>query len=290
MDNILTTLKKEFGISVKGNFGTDVVDGVPVRITINQYARASVICTYEHYNSIRSQIPGGFASYQNGHVMFPISNGNPVKSYQKIRETVSALFSEYYADPECPYCKTRGCDMAAFHNKIYMPVHRRCYEAALEEFNSGKKSQGNMFVGLLLAFVVSTVILLFNTADIVFSGKEYAVLYAMAPMLAGAVYSWKGRHNLAGRIAATAVAFISYFGTQYLALAAILAEDRGIGVFEAAFTRCLTLFDYILTDFVPDNLLSFILFLIGLAACFWVAGADLKGQADSPELARPLHG
>ena len=71
-NSVLNELAREYNMNVKGLCATDVVDRIPVRIMINQYPRAAVACDQAYYNKIKSQIPGGYASYQNGQVHIDI--------------------------------------------------------------------------------------------------------------------------------------------------------------------------------------------------------------------------
>lgn len=289
MNSILAELSREYGLKVKGLFATDVVDGIPVRLSVNQYVRAAVVCDKAYYDKIKSQIPGGFASYQGGQVFFTVSNGNPVNSYNKIRETIRTLFAEYYSEPACPYCKGIACDTAGFHNNLYVPVHRRCYDASVEEAAASRK-KGNIFLGTFLAFVVCTVILLFNVIDILTSEEEYVIIYALAPVFAGVAYAWKGRRGIPGRIAATVASLLSYCLCMHITLAGELAQARDIPLIEAALNRIPTIMDYVFSGFLADNAFDIVMFVLGLVCCFFVAGLDLN-QRDSmaPELVRPLN-
>ena len=288
-NSILTQLAREYNLKVKGLFATDVVDRIPVRLSVNQYVRAAVVCDRAYYDKIKSQIPGGFASYEHGQVFFTVSNGNPVNSYQKIRETIKEVFAEYYDDPVCPYCKCQMCDTAAFHNNLYVPVHKRCYENAIADAAS-KRKKGNIFIGTFLAFVVCTVILLFNVIDILTSEEEYTVIYALAPVFAGIAYAWKGRRGIPGRICATVASLLSYCLCMHVTLAGELAQARGIGLVEAALTRVPTIMNYVFSGFFIDNVFDVFMFVLGLVCCFFVAGLDLDARDSSaPELVRPIN-
>ena len=288
-NSIMTQLAKEYDLKVKGLFATDVVDGIPVRLSVNQYVRAGVVCDKAYYDKIKAQIPGGFASYEGGQVFFTVSNGNPVNSYHKIRETIKELFAEYYSEPACPYCNGIACDTAAFHNNLYVPVHKRCYENAVEAAAS-KRKKGNIILGTFLAFVVCTLILAFNVIDILTSEEEYVVIYALAPVFAGVAYAWKGRRGIPGRIAATVAALLSYCLCMHITLAGELAQGRGISLIEAAVNRIPTIMDYVFSGFFIDNAFDVIMFVLGLVCCFFVAGLDLNARDSSaPELVRPLY-
>ncbi|MCR5616649.1 MAG: hypothetical protein K6F45_10850 [Saccharofermentans sp.] len=288
-DTVISLLAREYGLRVKGNCATDVVDRIPVRIILSQYATASVHCDQAYYNKIRPQIPGGFASYQNGQVVFTISNGNPVNSYEKIRQTIKELFAEYYEDPQCPYCHATCCDTAGFYNNSFVPVHRTCYEKAMESKNEGKK-EGNYFLGALLAFAGCFGLMLINVADILFSEKEYTVIYALAPLLGGCLYALKGKRNTAGRIVATVSSFLGYALAMYIILAGELAAARYISFIEAALTRFPTIMAYVFGGFFMDNLFNIVMVVLGLVACFFVSIMDLKARnTDSPDLVRPLN-
>ena len=288
-NSVLNELAREYNMNVKGLCATDVVDRIPVRIMINQYPRAAVACDQAYYNKIKSQIPGGFASYQNGQVFFTISNGNPVNSYEKIRQTIRELFAEYYEDRECPYCHGTSCDTAGFYNNLYVPVHRSCYNKAVESKLATKK-EGNYILGALLAFAGCLALMMINVADILFSEREYAVVYMMAPALGGCLYAWKGKRNIAGRIIATIASFLGYSTAMYIVLAGELAAARSISFIEAATTRFLTIIDYVFGGFFIDNILDVILVIIGLACCFGVAGMDITAKNnEGPELVKPLN-
>ncbi|MBO4425887.1 MAG: hypothetical protein J5776_02660 [Clostridiales bacterium] len=288
-NSVLDELAREYGMKVKGTCATDVVNRIPIRITMSQYARAAVACDQAYYNKIKSQIPGGFVTYQNGQAFFTISNGNPVNSYEKIRNMIKELFAEYYEDPACPYCHATCCDTAAFHQNLYVPVHSACYNKVI----AGQKetsSKGNYFLGALLAFAGCLGLMMINVADILFSEKEYAVVYALAPMIGGCLYAWKGRRNIAGKIIATVSAFLGYALAMYIVLAGELAAARSIDFFEAATTRFVTIFAYVFDGFFLDNLFDIVMVVIGLVACFFVAGMDLNARNnESPDLARPLN-
>lgn len=288
-NSVLNELAREYNMNVKGLCATDVVDRIPVRIMINQYPRAAVACDQAYYNKIKSQIPGGYASYQNGQVFFTISNGNPVNSYSKIRETIREVFAEYYEDPACPYCHGTCCDTAGFYNNLYVPVHRSCYDKATEGLKE-KASKGNYILGALLAFAGCLALMMINVADILFSEREYAIVYVMAPALGGCLYAWKGKRNIAGRIIATVSAFLGYSAAMYIVLAGELAAARSIDFIEAATTRFVTIFAYVFDGFFIDNLFDVILVIIGLACCFGVAGMDMSAKNnEGPELVKPLN-
>jgi len=288
-NSILNELAREYNMNVKGNCATDVVNRIPVRIMISQYARAAVACDRDYYNKIKSQIPGGFASYENGQVFFTISNGNPVNSYEKIRQTISELFAEYYEDRECPYCHATSCDTAGFYNNLYVPVHRSCYNKAVESKLETKK-EGNYILGALLAFAGCLALMMINVADILLSEEEYAIVYMMAPALGGCLYAWKGKRNIAGRITATLASFLGYSAAMYIVLAGELAASRSISFIEAATTRFITILDYVFGGFFIDNLFDVILVVVGLVFCFIIAGTDITAKNnEGPELVRPLN-
>ncbi len=292
MNSVLAELNREFGVTVKGNFATDVVEGIPVKISfLNNYAKAGVVCSQDYYQKIKSEIPGGFASYQNGQVAFTISNGNPVKTYQQIRESIPVLFADYYAEQTCPYCKGVGCDLAGFYNGQFVKVHRSCYEHAVLDGEEKSAKSGNIVVGTLLAFVVCILGLLINVGDIIFSGEEYPVLYALAPIFAGCAYAWKGRRGIAGSICATVAAFMGFFCSMYFCLASQLAEARSLTITEAAFTRVSTILGYFFPWYFADNIFNTVLLIVGLAVCFFVAKTDLNAKNGiDKDLTRPLIG
>ncbi len=288
-NSILNELAREYNMNVKGNCATDVGNRIPVRIMISQYARAAVACDRDYYNKIKSQIPGGFAAYENGQVFFTISNGNPVNSYEKIRQTISELFAEYYEDRECPYCHATSCDTAGFYNSLYVPVHRSCYNKAVESKLETKK-EGNYILGALLAFAGCLALMMINVADILLSEEEYAIIYMMAPALGGCLYAWKGKRNIAGRITATLASFLGYSAAMYIVLAGELAASRSISFIEAATTRFITILDYVFGGFFIDNLFDVILVVVGLVFCFIIAGTDITAKNnEGPELVRPLN-
>ncbi|MBR5359236.1 MAG: hypothetical protein IK128_08505 [Clostridiales bacterium] len=288
-NGVLDELAREYNMKVKGNCATDVVGRIPVRITLSQYARAAVACDQAYFNKIKPRIPGGYVTYANGQAFFTISNGNPVNSYEKIRNMIKEEFAEYYEDPACPYCHATCCDTAGFHQGLYVPVHRACYNKVAE----GQKdlsSKGNYFLGALLAFAGCLALMMINVADILFSEEEYTIIYALAPMIGGCLYAWKGKRNIAGRIIATVSSFFGYALAMYIVLAGELAAARSIDFIEAATTRFVTIFSYVFDGFFVDNLFDVVMVVIGLAACFWVSGMDLNARNnESPDLVRPLN-
>lgn len=141
---------------------------------------------------------------------------------EAVREALRcATTAGFKPQPECPYCKNGGCDVAAVFGRMneYRLTHRACLQNRADaEVDKATKNKlkGNYLLGIIGAILGTVVGMIPSVLTVIFNDTEYAALFALMPICAYFGYKFfGGRMNKAAIIVTVIMAILGVYMLEF---------------------------------------------------------------------------